>query len=131
MAGTKRASTTEPAAAGGLRGRLPFLLAGLVVGGMALMLAVSGGQVSDSTFVFGASSLALIFAVMALALFAAIRLPHAVARIVGGTSAAIFGAIGLLVMYHSLVTVGLLIDIGLWLPLVVAALLSAAAAQRT
>lgn len=130
MAGTKRASTTGPAAARGLRGRLPFLLAGLVAGGIALVLAVSGGQVSDSTIVFGANSLALTFAVMALALFAAIRLPHAVARIVGGASAAIFGAIGLLIMYHSQATLGLLIGIALWLPLVVAALLSVVAAWR-
>lgn len=130
MAGTKRASTTGPDAAGGPHGRLPFLLAGLVVGAMALALAVSGGQVSDTTFVFGANSLALTFAVIALALFAAMRLPRAPARIVGGASAAIFGAIGLLVMYHSQVTSGLLFDMALRLPLVVAALLSAVAAWR-
>ncbi|QKG70521.1 hypothetical protein [Erythrobacter mangrovi] len=130
MAGTKRASPTGPDAAGGLRGRLPFLLAGLVVGAMALVLTVSGGQVSDTTFVFGANSFALTFAVIALALFAAMRLPRVHARVVGGASATIIGATGLLVVYHGQVTSGLPFATVLWLPLVAVALLCAVAAWR-
>ena len=124
------ANMTGSSTAKGLRARVLFLLAGLVVGVTALAFTVSGGQVSEHTTVFGTNPLTITFAVLALALFAAIGLNRVAARSVGVLAALVFGAAGLLAIYHSWVVTGSPFALALWLPMVAAALLSAAAAWQ-
>jgi len=137
------ANTTESDAARGLRRRWPFLLAGLSASVVTLVRSIGGGQgdlprivelldgAAIATVVYiNWYALSASFAVLAITLFAAIRLPRAAARLAGALAAVVFGSTCLLFMHHSQVATGSPFTFFPWLPLGLTAVLSAFAAWR-
>lgn len=143
MSAPTDANTIESGAAGGLNRRWPFLLAGLAASAVTLARTIGGGQVDLPRIVermegdpivavvyINWHALSMVFAALALALFAAIRLPRSAARTVGVLATVVFGATCLLFMYHTHIATGSPFTFFPWLPLSVTALLCALAAWR-